>query len=157
MAATTPRRNRDGCSCVNEWVTPRRHELTVDQIALTLPADDAFQRVAHLVLGGLASRQELTVDTLDDLTLALDAVFDRYGDLEDTVTVRVTVGEDELATEIGAFHNADIAHELSHPSEDALDLRRILTAVFDDVSVAEREGAEWVVLRKELGHGERTR
>src|SRR5437868_300283 len=122
----------------------------VDQIALTMPADDAFHRVAHLVLGGLASRHDLTVDTLDDLTLALDAVLDRYGDVEETVTVRVAIGEDEIKTEIGAFHNAEIARELSHHSDDALDLQRILAAVFEDVSVFERDGAEWVVLCKRL-------
>jgi hypothetical protein len=121
---------------------------------LTLPADDAFHRVAHLVLGGLASRHDLTVDTLDDLTLALDAVLDRYGDLEETVTVRVTIAEDEIRTEIGAFHNAEISTELSHQSDDALDLKRILSAVFDDVSVTERDGAEWVVLCKRLPQGD---
>jgi hypothetical protein len=102
------------------------------------------------VLGGLASRHDLTVDTLDDLTLALDAVLDRYGDLEETITVRVTIGEDEIETEIGAFHNGEIARELSHHSDDALDLQRILSAVFEDVSVSERDGAEWVVLCKKL-------
>ena len=117
---------------------------------MTLPADDAFHRVAHLVLGGLASRHDLTVDMLDDLTLALDAVLDRYGDLEEAVTVRVAVGDDEIETEIGAFHGGEIANDLSRESDNALDLKRILGAVFDDVSVAQRDGAEWVVLRKQL-------
>lgn len=102
------------------------------------------------MLGGLATRHELTVDTLDDLTLALDAVLDRYGDLEEAVTVRVSIGETEIETEVGAFHKGDIARELSHESDDALDLQRILSAVVDDISVADRDGAEWVVLRKRL-------
>ena len=104
----------------------------------------------HLVLGGLASRHELTVDMLDDLTLAVDAVLDRYGELEEAVTVRVAIGDDEIETEIGAFHRGDITSDLSRHSDDVLDLQRILSAFFDDVSVSERDGAEWVVLRKQL-------
>jgi hypothetical protein len=128
--------------------------LDADQIALTMPADDAFQRVAHLVLGGLASRHELTVETLDDLTLALDAVLGRYGELEEDVTVRVHIGDDDIRTEIGAFHHGDIAADLAHAEGEALDLRRILWAVCDDVAVSEREGAHWVELTKRMQRGE---
>ena len=39
----------------------------MDEIALTLPADEAFHSVAHLVLGGLAARLDLTVETLEEL------------------------------------------------------------------------------------------
>ena len=48
-----------------------------DEITLTLPRAPEFQRVAHLVLGGLAARLNLTVESLEDLQLALDAVLDR--------------------------------------------------------------------------------
>ena len=128
--------------------------MAADQIALTMPADDAFQRVAHLVLGGLASRHELTVETLDDLTLALDAVLERYGDLEEDVTVRVQVGDDEIRTEIGPFHQARVAADLSHEAGAELDLHRILDAVCDDIAVAERDGAKWVELTKRVQRAE---
>jgi hypothetical protein len=127
-----------------------------DQIALTMPADEAFQRVAHLVLGGLASRHELTVETLDDLTLALDAVLGRYGDLEDDVTVRVQIGDDDIRTEIGGFHHGNVTGDLSSGAGEELDLYRILWAVCDDVAVSEREGAHWIELTKSLQHGEAT-
>jgi hypothetical protein len=128
--------------------------LETDQIALTMPADDAFQRVAHLVLGGLASRHELTVETLDDLTLALDAVLGRYGGLEEDVTVRVQIGDDDIRTEIGGFRHANVPADLSHAAGDELDLRRILAAVCDEVEVSERDGAHWVELTKRLEPGE---
>jgi hypothetical protein len=122
--------------------------LDVDQIALTLPADDAFHRVAHLVLGGLATRHELTVETLDDLTLALDTVLGRYADLEDDVTVRVRIGDDDVRTEVGPFHHGTVAVDLSQGAGETLDLQRILSAVCDDVSVSRREGGEWIELTK---------
>lgn len=121
-----------------------------DEIALTLPADDAFHRVAHLVLGGLATRHELTVETLDDLTLALDTVLERYGDAEDDITVRVNIGEDAVRTEVGPFRDAHVAEDLSRPSGDALDLNRILSAVCDDVGVSQREGEYWVEMTKRM-------
>lgn len=127
--------------------------MDADQIALTMPADDAFQRVAHLVLGGLASRHELTVETLDDLTLAVDTVLERYGSLEEDVTVLVHVGDADIRTEIGAFHHGDIAADLSE-SGDGIDLHRILWAVCDDVSVSERDGAHWVELTKNVHRDE---
>ena len=48
-----------------------------DEITLTVPRSPGFDGVAHLVLGGLAVRLNLTVESLEDLQLALDAVFDR--------------------------------------------------------------------------------
>ena len=122
--------------------------MNVDQIALTMPADDAFHRVAHLVLGGLATRHELTVETLDDLTLALDTVLERYADAEDDITVRVRIGDDDVHTEVGPFHQGNVADDLAHAVGDTLDLHRILFAVCDDVSVSDHEGAEWIELTK---------
>jgi hypothetical protein len=124
--------------------------VKVDEIALTLPAEDAFHRVVHLVLGGLANRHDLTVETLDDLTLALDTVLERYGDGADEVTVRVGIEGDEVRTELGPFRDGNVAEELAHDSADALDLHRILFAVCDGVSVFERDDAEWVELTKHV-------
>ena len=50
--------------------------MTPDTITLTLPPEREFQRVAHLVLGGLAVRLNLTLEALEDLQLALDGLLD---------------------------------------------------------------------------------
>ena len=128
--------------------------MGVDEIELTLPADDAFHRVAHLVLGGIASRHDLTVEMLEDLTLALDTLLDGYGEALDDVTVRMEIGENELVLSVGPFANTDVRAEIEHEAGDSLDLRRILAAVCDDVSVADRDGGQWVQLEKRV---ERTR
>ena len=125
--------------------------MTSEQIALTLPADDAFQRVAHLVLGGLASRHDLTVETLEDLTLALDSLLERYGDGVDEVTLRMRFDGDVITMDVGPFSGNDVRAEIEHESDRALDLHRILAAVCDDVSVGERDGGQWVELTKRVG------
>jgi hypothetical protein len=124
--------------------------VTPDEISLTLPADEDFHRVAHLVLGGLAMRLDLTFENLEDLELALDALLRRSGDGED-VTLRVRVLKDELQTEIGPF--TSVREELERGSDDALNLSRILRTVCDAVEIEDRDGAQWVELTKRTGGG----
>jgi hypothetical protein len=121
--------------------------MTPDEISLTMPADEAFHRVAHLVLGGLAVRLDLSFESLEDLELALDTLLRRSVDAED-VTLRVRVLDGELQTEIGPFRS--MREELERGSDDALNLRRILGTVCDSVEIEERDGAEWVELTKRV-------
>jgi anti-sigma regulatory factor (Ser/Thr protein kinase) len=114
-----------------------------DQITLTLPRDREFHRVAHLVLGGLALRLDLTIETLEDLQLALSAVLDRSAANGD-VTVTMTLRDGTLETRIGPVH---LAEELARDEGDKLDLRRILWTVVDDVQV----DGEHVRLIKNVG------
>jgi hypothetical protein len=107
--------------------------MRVDEISLTLPADDAFRRVAHLVLGGLAVRLDLTYESLEDIELALDTLLERSAHDGD-VTVRVRVDEDALRTMVGPL-DANVLRELDHEAGGGLDVRRILDAVCDRVEV----------------------
>jgi hypothetical protein len=102
-----------------------------DEITLTIPRDRDFHRVAHLVLGGLASRLNLTIENLEDLQLAIDAVLDR-GDGGDQVTVTMCLRGDELETTIAPV---DVRSELERDVSDELGLRRVLDAVVDEVEL----------------------
>ena len=122
----------------------------MDEITLTLPADEAFHGVAHLVLGGLAVRLDLTVETLEELALGVDALLQRCDErCADEVNIRVRVGDDELYTIVGPFAD-DLRSELAGDSGEALDLRRILRAVSDGVDVSDGDGMQWVELRKRV-------
>ena len=76
--------------------------MIADEIRLTLPADDAFHSVAHLVLGGLAARLDLSFENLEDLELALDALLERPNDGRE-VTLHVFVDDSELRMVVGPF------------------------------------------------------
>ena len=121
--------------------------MSGDEISLTLPADEAFHRVAHLVLGGFALRQDLTFENLEDLELALDALLERTQG-EEPVNVRVRIVDGELRTTVGPF--AALRAELDRDGADALNLSRILAAVCDRVEIADRDGSEWVQLTKRV-------
>jgi hypothetical protein len=124
--------------------------VSVDEISLTLPADEAFHRVAHLVLGGLAVRLNVTFEHLEDLELALDTLLERSGDGKE-VTLRVRVLDGELQTVVGPF--ASVRAELEQGGDDSLNMRRILATVCDRVEIAERDGGQWVELTKRLETG----
>jgi len=122
----------------------------MDEIALTLPADEAFHSVAHLVLGGLAARLDLTVEALEELELALDALLQRSeAAYANEISVRVRIGDEEVRTLVGPFLE-DVRSELEGDSGEALDLRRILRAVCDGVDISERDGGQWVELTKRV-------
>src|SRR5262249_60817738 len=57
-------------------VSPER-PMTGDEIILTIPGEQSFREVAHLVLGGVAARLDLTFEAIDDLDAALDALLGR--------------------------------------------------------------------------------
>lgn len=115
-----------------------------DTITLTLPPEEEFEAVAHLVLGGLAARLDLTVDSLEDLQLAIDGLLEQPTD--GPVTVAVAVDDGLLRTSVGPFPPGafdDFEHD-----EPELGLRRILETVCDTYEVDERKGLLWVELTK---------
>lgn len=118
-----------------------------DEISLTLPADEAFHSVAHLVLGGLAVRLDLTFEHLEDLELALDALLE-HGVNDDEVTLRVQVLDGGLRTVVGPF--AGVRNHLDEGGEASLNLRRILGTVCDSVEIDDRDGSQWVELTKRI-------
>ena len=121
--------------------------MSGDEISLTLPADEAFHRVAHLVLGGLAVRLDLTFDHLEDLELAIDTLLEHAVE-EDQVTVRVQVLDGELRTVVGPF--SSVGTVLDHGGAESLNLRRILGTVCESVEISDRDGAQWVELTKRM-------
>jgi anti-sigma regulatory factor (Ser/Thr protein kinase) len=118
-----------------------------DVVTLQLPRDRDFFGVAHLVLGGLGARFDVTYDVLDDITTALDELMDRHEAI-DEVTLEVEVGDGEITTIVGPF-TGRVIDEL-HASDAGLGLRRVLETVVDKVSVTERDGGHWVELRKHM-------
>jgi hypothetical protein len=119
-----------------------------DAITLTIPRDRPFHTVAHLVLGGLAARLNLTLETLEDVQLALDSLLERH-ETDGPVTLNLQLREGQMELAVGPFHH--IRSEFERASDADLGLRRVLDTVSDSVSLEERDGASWVHLTKTLG------
>ena len=116
-----------------------------DEIRLVLPAQEDFRHVAHLVVGGLAARLDLTFEDLEDLQVAIEALLGRRDD-EDEISVTFGVEAGAVRTIVGPFSAASLS-ELDGDSSE-LGLRRVLETVCDDFEIEEHDGDSWVTLTK---------
>jgi hypothetical protein len=105
-----------------------------ERITLTIPRERSFHSVAHLVLGGLAVRHNLTVESLEDLQVALDELLDHDDDLSD-VTVDLNVADTSIEAEIGPFQEKTL-RAATEPTDGSLGLSRVLSTVVDRVEPA---------------------
>jgi hypothetical protein len=124
--------------------------VSADKITLTLPREQPFFAVAHLVLGGLAARHDLGYDELEDLQGALTLLLGEGERLHD-VTLALRIEDEQLQATIGPFDAATLA-ELKRDAGTEVGLRRVLDTVVDRVEVTERDGQPWVDLHKSI-HG----
>jgi hypothetical protein len=122
-----------------------------DEITLTIPRSREFLSVAHLVLGGIGIRLNLTIETLEDLQLALDAILERDRAPGD-VTISVRLGADEIETEVGPLRDG-VRRELARERGDDVGLRRILETLVDRVEAEDRSGQVYVKFRKVVPGG----
>jgi hypothetical protein len=123
--------------------------MSSDEIRLTMPRERPYYGVAHLVLGGVAARLDLTVEHLEEFELALDGLLDRRdGGKEVTLTLRVA--DADLKAEVGPFGDK-LRSELEGELGESLSLRRLLDAVVDEYNVDERSDGTWIELRKHIG------
>jgi anti-sigma regulatory factor (Ser/Thr protein kinase) len=116
-----------------------------DEIILTLPEQPAFHDVAHLVVGGLAVRLNLTFENLEDLQTALDGLLPRVGG---EVTVAVRLQDGTVNVTVGPFACDPLRAELGRQDTEGVGLRRVLETVADTLDVVEGEGSCWVRLTK---------
>ena len=123
----------------------------MDEIVLTLPEEEGFHNVAHLVLGGLAVRLNLTFENLEDVQVALEGLLAR-ADGEITVAVRLDV--DGLGLNVGPFEGERLRREFADERAE-VGLRRVLETVADRVELIDRDDGCWVDLRKRVERVER--
>lgn len=122
--------------------------MTGDMITLTIPREQPFHEVAHLVLGGVAARLNLTFESIDDLETALEAVLERASE-DGEVTVELRLDERAIVTRVGPFATDALRDELDR-DDGSVSLRRILDTVVDGY---ELDGDGWLALIKNVTDG----
>ena len=113
--------------------------MTGDMITLTIPREEPFHEVAHLVLGGVAARLNLTFERIDDLETALEAVLERASE-NGEVTVELRFDDRAIVTRVGPFAADAIREELDR-DDGSVGLRRILDTVLDGYELGRRRVA----------------
>jgi anti-sigma regulatory factor (Ser/Thr protein kinase) len=120
-----------------------------DEITLVIPRERDFHRVAHLVLGGLAARLDLTYESLEDLQLALDSLLER-GEEDGEIVVRIRISDDAIEALVGPFQDDALRSELEHDEPGGVGLRRVLETVADRVELAPEGEGDFVRVVKHL-------
>lgn len=118
-----------------------------DTITLTLPRGPEFWRVALLVVGGLAVRLNLTLESLEDLQIAVQSLLERSVRGE-VVTLELKLEDGSIAALVGPVDGAAVQEELSRGDAERVSLRRVLDTVADSFELVERDGMEWLSVRK---------
>jgi len=116
-----------------------------DEVRLTLPAEEDFRPIAHLVVGGFGVRVDLTFADLDDLQVALEALLGCRDD-EGDIVITINAGEGAVRASVGPF--AAGALDSLERDDAPLGLRRVLETVCDAFEVEERDAGSWVQLQK---------
>ncbi len=121
-----------------------------------MPRDRRFYEVAHLVVGGLAIRLDLTVDKLADLQLALAGLLPR-DDTDGDVSVVLRLEDGALGGRIGPFAAARLRRELERDGGDGYGTHHVLETVFDTYRLEEEDGSAWVAFTMTLAPSEAER
>ena len=119
----------------------------MDEFTISIPRERPFGAVAGLVVGGIAARHDVTLDVLDDLQLALDALLDHVDADFGEVTIVIQMNGGSIGLSVGPLPE-ETAAELGHDAGAGIDLKRLLGAVVDDIAVTSRDGGSWVELQK---------
>ncbi len=120
--------------------------MTGDEIVLTIPREESFHEVAHLVLGGVAARLNLSFESLDDLETALDAVLERAAE-DGELTVKLRLADGAIHALVGPFSADRLRSEFEREPGEGVTLRRILDTVVDGYEL-DKEG--WLELTKRV-------
>ena len=123
-----------------------------DEIVLTLPRERRFYDVAHLVVGGLAARLDLTVDNLADLQLALAGLLPR-GEGDGDITVALRMAGQTLNGRVGPFDAEPLRRELEREGGDGYGTHHVLETVFDTYRLDVQDGAAWVEFTMAISAG----
>jgi hypothetical protein len=121
---------------------------TEDTITLRLPPDPGLLGVALLVVGGLGVRLNLTIESLEDLELAVESLLGcvRRGE---EATLEVTIANGSVTAAVSPIDGTTVRGKLDEESEE-IGLRRVLQTVADRVEVVDREGSSWLSIEKRV-------
>ena len=124
---------------------------TPDIIVLRIPRGARALPVMRVIMGGVASRHDVPLDTLDDLQLAIETlVTEEPGDGKELV-LELSAGDDGLHVRLSGLLNqsvrtALVAVDPFQPCEGCLlDVRFLLESLVDRLEVEETGGDSYGV------------
>jgi len=132
--------------------------VTTHTVSLTLPHGADILPLFSMILGGIALRRNLSLETLDDLQLAVDSVLVEEKTGRRDISMTVELSEEGLDIRLSPLTQQDLLDTLVQgtvppgAADRCLDVCLILRSLVDDYTVHDLEdGSYAVVLRKLTG------
>jgi hypothetical protein len=126
-----------------------------DTVTLTIPQAAEYHSLFSMILGGIALRRDLSLETLDDLQLAVDSILAEEEEVSGQVSMSVDLYENGLDIRLGPLTREDVRQALilgavPPGAEDrCIDVCLILRSLVDEYLVADLDdGAFSVTLRR---------
>lgn len=122
-----------------------------DTVTLRVPRQDGFMRTVRMVLGGIATRKDLSFDALDDLLLAVETLLAEDSDVDD-LSVSVTVSEAAVEVRLEPLSGPDLYATLrsGRVPEGAegrcLDVCLLLESLVDAYRIEGEAGGQYAVI-----------
>jgi hypothetical protein len=128
-----------------------------DTVVLTVPRERGYLSLLHLVLGGIALQRDLSLDSLDDMLLAVDNLLADDKVVDEDLTMSVTVGADSLSITLEALADPYLYDNLTkrllpgEAGEQRIDVSLLLDSLVTEYHVLEQTGEHYAVeLRKRV-------
>lgn len=87
----------------------------MDRVLLSLPDTSVYLPLVRLVLGGVATRQNMSFDAMDDLQLAVENLLSGRWAAGRRITMQVELQDDQLDVRVGSLSDESLRCELSAP------------------------------------------
>jgi hypothetical protein len=126
----------------------------VEKINLEVPATLTGLSTVRIVLGGLGAGLDFSLEEVDDLSIATDALFHAALQSEpgERFSADVVIADGSLTVHCGAFSSSGLRGQVESGSEGCLDLCRLLHETVDEFRCCDTGDSYQVVLVKR-GHG----
>lgn len=127
-----------------------------DTVIVRIPRQEVFMPLLRMVLGGIASRKDLSFDALDDLQLAVDSIMAEDNSPED-LSMSVSISEECVSVRLEPLSDGDLRATLvlgQVPPEAkgrCIDVCLLLESLVDRYEIEQFEqGGYAVILEKTI-------
>jgi len=115
--------------------------VTTHTVSLTIPRDADLLPLFSMILGGIALRRNLSVETLDDLQLAVDSILADEDAHREDISMSVELSEEGLDIRLSPLTQQDLLDTLvegavpADAADRCLDVCLILRSLVDSYTV----------------------
>lgn len=126
-----------------------------DTVRLDIGTSPAALPIVRMVVGGVGSRLDLSLDDLEDVYLALEELLKTAGELGEgpRYSLVIDIGDEVLSITTGPFRSPVLRERLAPVSGSpaTIDLRTLLAQVVESLEICGRDGDCYSIAFRKTG------